>query len=137
MTPGRLAKLMRAGGILSIISGALHLAGSTKDLVNRYGGYLERGPYLFLIGLLLVSSGLTVAWAAGGVREGARWSRGAMAIAAFQAFGLSVILAPGFIVHFGPLSVAPVAVAFAHAVFLWLVFSRVPAARSSTQGKTG
>jgi hypothetical protein len=126
MMPGRLSKLMRAGGILSIVSGSLHLAGSTKDLANKYGGYLERGPYLYLIGLLLISSGLTAAWAAGGVREGARWARGATAIAAFQALGLSAILAPGFVVHLSALSVAPVIVAGAHALFLWLVFSRRP-----------
>jgi len=128
VTPGRLSKLMRAGGILSIASGSLHLAGSTRAMIARGDGYLGRGPYLFFIGLLLISSGLTAAWAAGGVRDGARWARGATVMAAFQAFGLCAIVAPGFIVHLNAFSVAPVIVAGAHAAFLWLVFSLRPAA---------
>ncbi|HVE86243.1 MAG TPA: hypothetical protein VND93_25475 [Myxococcales bacterium] len=121
-----LSTVMRAGGVASMVSGSLHLAGSARAMVARGTGYLEmnRGPYLASIGFLLISSGLTAAWAAGGVREGARWARGATAIAAVQGFGLCAITGPGFFVHLGPLSVGPVIVFAAHAFFLWQVLSR-------------
>ena len=122
MTPVRLSRLMRAGGVLSMVSGVLHLAGSAKALVTVHGSFFPKGPYLLFIGFLLISSGLTVVWASGGVREGARWARGATAIAALQGGGLSAIVAPGFIVHMNVLSVAPVIVLAAHGTFLWLVF---------------
>ncbi|HEY8211193.1 MAG TPA: hypothetical protein VIG99_27100 [Myxococcaceae bacterium] len=112
---------MRAGGILSMVSGAFHLAGSTKALVTIHGGFFPKGPYLLFIGFLLISSGLTVVWAASGVREGAKWARGATYMAALQGGGLSAIVAPGFIVHMNVLSVAPVIVVAAHAAFVWLV----------------
>jgi hypothetical protein len=122
MTPVRLSRLMRAGGVLSMVSGALHLAGSARALVTIHGSFFPKGPYLLFIGFLLISSGLTVAWASGGIRQGARWARGATAIAALQGGGLSAIVAPGFIVHMNVLSVAPVIIVAAHAAFLWLVF---------------
>jgi hypothetical protein len=121
MTPGQVARLMRVGGIASAVSGTLHLAGSARTLAARGGGYVERGPWLFLIGFLLISSGLTVVWAARGVREGAPWARGAMSFAALQAGGLVAAVTPGFVVHLNALSVAPVIVAGAHVAFLWMV----------------
>lgn len=127
MTPERLSKLMRAGGALSMFSGALHVAGCAKTLIVQDGEYLRRGPYFFSIGLLLISSGLTLLWAAGGVREGARWGRSATRVAAFQAIGLSVILAPGFIYHLSVISPAPFLLAALHAFFLWQTAGLRPA----------
>ena len=121
MTPVRLSRLMRAGGILSVVSGALHLAGSARALVTVHGGFFPKGPSLLFIGFLLISSGITVVWAAGGVREGARWARGATYLAALQGGGLSAIVTPGFIAHMNVLSVAPVIIVAAHGAFVWLV----------------
>jgi len=120
---------MRAGGIASVVSGTLHLAGSARGLAARGGGYLERGPWLFLIGFLLISSGITVAWAASGVREGANWARGAMYVAALQAGGLVAATTPGFVIHMNALSVAPVIIAGAHVAFVWLVRAATQPAR--------
>lgn len=122
MTPARVARLMRVGGIASVVSGAFHLGGSARALAAK-GGYFERGPWLFLIGFLLISSGLTVAWAARGVRDGAPWARGAMSIAALQAGGLVAATAPGFVIHMNALSVAPVIILGAHVAFVWMVRS--------------
>jgi hypothetical protein len=124
---------MRVGGITSVVSGTLHLAGSARALAARGGGWVERGPWLFLIGFLLISSGLTVAWAARGVREGAPWARGAMSVAALQAGGLVAASTPGFVVHLSPLSVAPVIIVGAHSALLWMVWAATSAAPAPPQ----
>jgi len=121
MTPARVARLMRVGGFASVVSGTFHLGGSVRALAARGGGWLERGPWLFLIGFLLISSGLTVVWAARGVRDGAAWARGAMYVAALQAGGLVAATTPGFVIHMNALSVAPVIIAGAHVALVWMV----------------
>jgi hypothetical protein len=110
-----------------MVSGTLHLAGSARTLLSRHESYLPRGPLLLAIGFLLISSGLTVAWAGRGVREGASWARGAMLIAALQAGGLIAVVTPGFVVHVSPLSAGPVIILAAHVTFLRLVFGQRPA----------